>query len=300
MGVKVVVTGGKGGTGKSFIATNLALVMSNYLPTYLADLDVENPNDYILLNVELSNCFNAYIPYPVIDYSRCSACGKCTEVCDTGAVVASRGKPPFVIPRLCSGCRACILACPNSAIREGKRSLGKVCIGKNDNVGNGLTVVTGILNEGEEHVAPLVLITKSYVLNLIEGRKEYALITDTSAGTSINVALACRGNDVAVVVTEPTPLGIHDLRMILEVLSKLGIQSLVVINKVGVSDSKYVELINELSGKYLAKVVAKVPYSKEVIKSYMESQPIVLRNPNHSISKSIRKLGLELLKISGD
>ncbi len=168
MKAKISVTGGKGGTGKSTIAVNLATLIARERKLVLADLDVEAPNDHVLLNASLENEEPVEIMLPFIVYPKCTRCGVCAQVCDTGAIILTREKLPFVIPRLCSGCRACYYACPYDAIVEGKRIIGytyKTQVKIDDTV---FTLVTGVLREGEEHTPPVVLAARKRAMSLAE------------------------------------------------------------------------------------------------------------------------------------
>ncbi len=225
----LAVTGGKGGTGKSTVAVNLAVELAKRGKLVLADLDVEDPNDHILLNVKLEREEPVNIMLPFVKYESCIKCGACAEVCDTGAMLLSPEKIPYVIPRLCSGCRACYFVCPTKAIVEGKRTIGytyetPVSVG-----GVNFTLVTGMLREGEEHTPPAVLQAKRRALNVTAD----VYLIDTSAGTSNSVASSLDGSDLVLAVTEPTPLGLHDLTLILELAKDMGLEVWVIMNRSG-------------------------------------------------------------------
>jgi len=279
----VAVSGGKGGTGKSFIAVNLAVLLAKSYRVVLIDLDVEAPNDYILLNTELDGGVDAYTMIPYIDYSKCIKCGECSRVCGSGAIIASREGLPYLLPRLCSGCRACYFICPTKAIKEARRVIGRIYTSSIRLNSTNLTLVTGVLNEGEEHVPPLVIATKERGLSIDAD----LYVVDTSAGTSNTVASALLNTDIVIAVTEPTPLGYHDLGMILELTKKLDIETWIVMNKVGLGDySRHVEL----ASKYNARIVAWIDYSHEVLDSYIKGIPIVVLNPDAQASNEIRNI----------
>jgi MinD superfamily P-loop ATPase containing an inserted ferredoxin domain len=154
--VMIAVTGGKGGTGKSTIAVNLAAALAEDEDLLLADLDVEGPSDHILLGTPLKDEEPINIMLPIVRYQACTRCGICAQVCDTGAIITSSDGLPVIIPRLCNGCRSCYLACPANAIEEGMRTIGytyrtEVAL---DGDGRSLRLVTGMLREGEEHTPP--------------------------------------------------------------------------------------------------------------------------------------------------
>jgi len=251
----------------------------------LADLDVEEPNDHILLNTKLENEEPVTIMLPRIDYSRCIKCGVCGEVCDTGAIVAPKGRLPFVIPRLCSGCRACYFACPVKAISEGLRVIGHTYHTRVKLGTTSFDLITGVLREGEEHTPPVVIAAKKRALSIPRD----LVIIDTSAGTANHVSIAIKDSDIALVVTEPTPLGLHDLEMILELTSTLGIESWVLVNRYGIGGSaKFLDKLKEVVSSFKTKIVALIPYSHEVIHSYVKGLPLVIMHPDHEVSKVLR------------
>ena len=290
MKVKVSVTGGKGGTGKSTIAVNLAVSLSKHRKIVLADLDVEAPNDYILLNTKLENEEPVKIMLPFIEYPKCIKCGTCAQVCDTGAIMITRGKLPFIIPRLCSGCRACFFACPVKAVVEGQRIIGYTYHSKAKTLTTTIDLVTGVLREGEEHVPPVVLATRNRAMSLAED----VLLVDTSAGTANHVAIALEDSKLAIAVTEPTPLGLHDLEMILELTNILGIETWVIVNR---WDIGRVEKVEELARKWGTRIIARIPYSREIVESCVKSIPLVELYPTHPISKTFYNLAKTLSEV---
>ncbi len=293
MKAKIAVTGGKGGTGKSTIAVNLALALLNTRSIVLADLDVEAPNDYILLGARLENEEPVKIMLPFIDYSKCTRCGVCAKVCDTGAIILTREKAPFIIPRLCSGCRACYYACPYKAVLEGSRIIGYTYYTKVRTRYGILELITGVLREGEEHTPPVVLAAKKKA----ETISKDILLVDTSAGTASHVAIALKGSDIVLAVTEPTPLGLHDLEMILELASTMHLESWVIVNKHGIGSNVFDERLNAITRSYGAKIISKIPYSTDIVYSYVNGKPIVEYNPEHPISKLFFNLANKLLEV---
>jgi len=269
---KISVTGGKGGTGKSTVASNLAVGISTLREVVLGDLDVEDPVDHILLGVKLKGKKPVKIMLPIINYAKCTACGVCVKVCDTGALISSKDGRPFVLPRLCSGCRTCYFACPEKAISEGGRIIGYTYETPVNLNGSSFTLVTGVLREGEEHTSPAVIAARERA----ESISKDVLIVDTSAGTGNNISIALENSDIAIAVTEPTPLGVHDLESILELTQIMGIETWVIENRQGIGPD---DKIMEVTRKYGAKVIAKIPYSREVVESYVRGIPIIVYKP---------------------
>ncbi|MFP3293549.1 MAG: P-loop NTPase [Nitrososphaeria archaeon] len=283
--VMVAVTGGKGGTGKSTIAVNLAAALAEDEDLLLADLDVEGPSDHILLGTPLKDEEPINIMLPIVRYQACTRCGICAQVCDTGAIITSSDGLPVIIPRLCSGCRSCYLACPANAIEEGMRTIGytyrtEVAL---DGDGRSLRLVTGMLREGEEHTPPAVIATRRRAFS----ERADIYLVDTAAGTSNTVATAMEGAKLAIVVTEPTPLGASDLEMMLEVADRMGVEPWIVINRHGIGSD---DLIEEVARRRGSRIVSRIPYSREVVDSYVRGRPIVLARPDSEPSAALREL----------
>jgi MinD superfamily P-loop ATPase len=265
--VQIAVSGGKGGTGKSTVAVNLAIALREYFDLALADLDVEAPNDHILLRVELQNEEPVHMFMPRFDYSKCTKCRKCAEVCEENAIITMKDGTPFLMPTLCSGCRACEIVCPvTGAILEGEKLMGHTYLTETP---YGFPLVTGKLLEGEERAMPIVTAAKRRAKTL---NKELLLV-DTAAGTSNTVSKALEDSKLLIAVTEPTPLGLHDLTLILELAKLMGIEAWVVVNRADIGEKQRVKEIVE---RYNAEIVGEIPYSEAIIRSYVKGEPIVL------------------------
>ncbi|MFA4669248.1 ATP-binding protein [Pyrococcus kukulkanii] len=264
--MQIAISGGKGGTGKSTVAINVAVELAKRFKLILADLDVEAPNDHLLLGVELQNEEEVNQFMPKFDYSKCIKCRKCAEVCEEHAIITLKDGTPFLMPTLCSGCRACEIVCPvPGAIQEGSRLIGHTYVTPTP---YGFTLVTGKLREGEERSMPLVVAAKKRLKNL-----DYELlIVDTAAGTGNTVSKAIEGSQLLIAVTEPTPLGIHDTELILQLGKLMGIETWVVINRADLGD---VNEVYERAERYNAKVIAEIPYSENIVKTYVSGTPIV-------------------------
>ncbi len=267
--MQIAVSGGKGGTGKSTVAVNLAIALKK-LGTELtfADLDVEAPNDHLLLGIELTDEEPVNQFMPRFDYSKCTRCRKCAEACEEHAIITLKDGTPFLMPNLCSGCRACEIVCPvPGAILEGQRLIGHTYATPTP---HGFTLVTGVLKEGEERSMPLVVAAKKRALKV---HREGVLLIDTAAGTGNVVSKAVEFSDLLIAVTEPTPLGIHDTELILELGRLMGIPTWVVVNRADLGER---ERVYELAKKYDAEVVAEIPYSENIVRSYVSGRPIAL------------------------
>ncbi len=279
----LAISGGKGGTGKSTVAVNLAILLAENYDLVMADLDVEDPNDHILLGVQLQNEKPINIMLPFVRYDDCIKCGVCGEVCDTGAMLISPNGLPYVIPRLCSGCMSCYFACPTKAIVRGERTIGYTYETLVQLDGRSFRLVTGVLREGEEHTPPAVIAAKERAL-LTDG--DFYLI-DTSAGTSNSVATAMDGSKLVLAVTEPTPLGLHDLELILQLTSKMGIETWVIMNRSGLGPE---DEHDRVVRNYGSRIVARIPYSKRIVESYVKGRPIVLLDPSSKEASMFREL----------
>jgi len=251
------VTGGKGGTGKSTFAVNISTILSRKYKVKLIDADVECPNDHILLSRELKNEKREHIFIPSFNYQKCIKCGLCQKNCSENAIVMFKNGYPFLLPNLCSSCKTCYLVCPTDAIENGKKIIGSTFITEiNDN----LVLITGMLDPGQERSYPMVLRT-------LERSKEIEseiTIIDTSAGTGNHVAASLMDADFVFVVTEQTPLGLHDLMMIEKLLEKMEKKYYVIVNRYGISDIKIED-----------KVVGNIPFDNRIAESYYKGIPAV-------------------------
>lgn len=236
--VIVAVASGKGGTGKTTVATGLAVAVASSkgeaggvrrLPVHLLDCDVEEPNAHLFLNPIIQDHQEVGVLTPVVDQERCSGCGRCAQVCAYHAI-AVLGREVLVFNELCHGCGSCVFNCPESAIREELRPTGAIETG----TAGGIAFAQGILNVGEAMAVPVIRELKR---RLLKTTSEDLVILDAPPGTSCPVVECLRGADYALMVTEPTPFGLHDLKMAVGVArGELGLPVGVVVNRDGVGD----------------------------------------------------------------
>ena len=282
----VAVTGGKGGTGKTSVAINLATVLSMKGDSVmLVDTDVDCPNDALLLDTELGNCEEIRFFKPLIDAEKCTKCGECAKVCEEHALVYVTGKAPFFFEALCSGCRACLLVCPSEAFSEGYKTLGNVC----ETSINGIRLVTGELKPSEARTPLVVRATKEKAYNLAKQNSPDLIIVDTAPGVHNAVVRALQGSDLALAVTEPTPLGAHDLQRILELTNELGIQTNVVLNRADIPGGLR-DIIYKLCAKHSVEVISEIPLDNKLLESYVSGIPVVKKFPKASSSVALFKL----------
>jgi MinD superfamily P-loop ATPase len=261
----IAVTGGKGGTGKSTFAILLAFKkVLQGKRVLLVDCDVECPNDYIILGIQkLKNSSQkTFTYYPKIDKSKCNKCGLCARRCKSNAIIQPKGEFPQINRDLCSSCGVCWTICPQKAIRKEEVMNGEIFVNKLD---KNLTLVTGISKPGIRETSPVVRQTRKFVEKNLN---DFDLcIIDTAAGTHCTVMSALEGVDAAYAVTEPTPLGAHDLRIILEVLDVLSVPSKIVINQFDIGEE---EEIVQIADDFKTSVFVRIPYSRKLAKIYSE------------------------------
>ncbi len=275
--MKIAITGGKGGTGKSTIATALAVELAKKSKVLLVDADVDCPNDHIILGIDRKKVKDVTQLIPKWDFDKCIKCGKCSQVCRTNSIVQVKDKYPIFIPEQCSGCRACIISCPVKAISESKKEIGKIYFGSK----YGIDLVSAELKLNEPISEFVVDAAKEYV-DEIKKKYDYILF-DTSVGTHCDVISALNGCELAIAVTEPTPLGAHDLELILNLLKILNVPGKIVLNRSDIGDEK---IIQDLAKKYNVEIIAKIPYKKEFLEKYSKCLPI----EDESIRKIIEEI----------
>jgi MinD superfamily P-loop ATPase len=222
----ISVARGKGGTGKTLVATSLALSIKDVDSVQLLDCDVEEPNDHIFMRPILEGSTPVSIPVPKVDEAKCTLCGECSKVCVYHAILLM-GKSVLIFPQLCHGCGACSYLCPEKAIAEEDRETGVVEWGSS----NGVRFVQGKLNVGDAMAPPVIRKVKQ------KSDPEGIIIRDVPPGTSCPVVEAVKGSDFCLLVTEPTPFGLNDLILAVEMVRDLQIPFGVVLNRAGVGDS---------------------------------------------------------------
>lgn len=265
----ISVASGKGGTGKTTIAVNLALSLNN---AQLLDCDVEEPNAHIFLKPVIKKQEKAYIPIPQVDEDKCDGCGKCKEVCEYNALAVM---PPIegqkgtvlIFPHLCHGCGACSLLCPQKAIKEVNKEIGVIEIG----ISGGIQFVHGKLNIGEIMAPPLIRQVKKHI------DPNRTVIIDAPPGTSCPVIAAVNGSDFCVLVTEPTPFGLNDLVLAVEVLKKLNIPFGVVINRSDIGDDK----VDGFCRDNEIPVLMRIPFDREIAHLYSRGIPLCGARPDY-------------------
>lgn len=272
---KIAVTGGKGGVGKSTVAVLLA---NKYLKknkrVVLVDCDVECPNDYLLLGQKLGRPVKkVYANFPQLNKQKCIKCGQCAVACRSNAIFQPKNKYPLFIEELCSACGTCGLVCPNNAIGIKKKETGKIFVNK---IKNSFWIITGLSRSRLEETGPVVTQTKEFAEKFAQAKKVDLILIDIAPGTHCPVISALLGVDYAYPVTEPTPMGAHDLSLILDLLKKLKIKAKPVLNQ---SDLGKKQLVEDVLEKFkIKKFDQEIKYSKDLAKAYSTGN---LLNFNH-------------------
>ena len=256
----ISIASGKGGTGKTLVATSLACSLKERGDVQLLDCDVEEPNDHVFLKPAISRSEIVSIPVPEVDETKCTYCGRCAEVCAYNAIAVMKQKV-LVFPDLCHGCGACSYLCPEEAISEVANEIGVVGVGCAD----GVDFVHGKLAIGEAMAPPIIRQVKEHASH------EGTVIVDVSPGTSCPVVEAIKDSDFCLLVTEPTPFGLNDLVLAVATVRQLNIPCGVVLNRVGVGDSK----VEEYCRKENIPVLLTIPLNTEIASLYSRGIPLV-------------------------
>ncbi|MBN1692061.1 MAG: ATP-binding protein [Dehalococcoidales bacterium] len=261
----ISVASGKGGTGKTLVAASLALSLKDTYKVQLLDCDVEEPNDHIFIKPDITRSEAVSIPVPAIDEKKCTHCGKCAEVCAYNAI-AVVAEHVLTFPELCHGCGACSYLCPEKAISEIPNTIGKIETGEAD----GIIFGHGMLSIGQPMAPPIIRKVKTLI------DKERTVIIDSSPGTSCPVVEAIKGSDFCLLVTEPTPFGLNDLILAVETVRQLGVPFGVVLNRIGVGDSK----TEEYCAKENIPILLTIPLDTEIARLYSRGIPLVEGMPD--------------------
>ncbi len=272
--MKIVVASGKGGTGKTTVATNMAIVAGS---VQLIDLDVEEPNDALFMKPEYTGEKEVNMLVPVVNQEKCTNCGICAQVCEFNAI-AVLGKKTMTFHELCHGCGLCTYACPEKAISEVPHPLGMIRFGRT----GGIDFVEGILNLGEPMATPLIRETKK------EAKGELTIM-DAPPGTSCPVIEAIHAADFCILVTEPTPFGLWDLKLAVGVAKDLKVPLGVIINRHGIGDDGVERYCEEED----IEILAKIPMDRRIAEAYSKGIPMVEALPE---MKSLFRGILERIK----
>ncbi|MFA6222114.1 MAG: ATP-binding protein [Desulfomonilaceae bacterium] len=261
----VAVASGKGGTGKTTVATSLAMVLGNR--AQILDCDVEEPNCHILLKPTILTTDAVNLPVPSVDLQKCTLCGKCGEVCQFSAIVPI-GKTVIAFPELCHGCGACSMLCPEKAIQEVPRNLGVVETG----MAGPLEFVQGRIRIGEAMAPPLIRAVKTQ----ISGDK-FAIL-DAPPGASCPVITTVKGSDFVIMVTEPTPFGLNDLEIAVEAIQGLGIPMGIVINRSDIGDSG----VKDFCRNKGLPLLMEIPHHRRIAEGYAKGAPLIESMPEYA------------------
>jgi MinD superfamily P-loop ATPase len=275
---RIVVASGKGGTGKTTVATALALSLvpeshsvagptPGQGPPLFLDCDVEAPNAHLFLAPSLERREEVGLLIPEVDESQCTFCGRCAEVCQFHAI-AVIGHKTMVFPELCHGCGSCTLSCPEGAIRERLDVMGILEAGPGP---SGIAFARGVMNVGEPMAVPIIRQLKQWV----SAGAGQPVILDAPPGTSCPVVESVRGADFALLVTEPTPFGLHDLRLMAEVVRELNLPAGVVVNRDGIGDSG----VDQFCAEAGLPVLMRIPLDREIGAAIAQGKPLIEARP---------------------
>lgn len=268
--MKIAIASGKGGTGKTTIATAFAQALSNANNSVsLLDCDVEAPNSHIFIQPELDQFEDVNLLIPSVDPEACTGCGKCAEVCQFHAIVVIGGQT-LVFPEMCHGCGSCTLICPEKAITEIPNNLGILEGGLSQ---EGIRFGHGILNIGEPMAVPVISKLKKWQ-NLMDAE---VVLIDSPPGASCPVVESLRGADYIILVTEPTPFGLHDLRQAYKVTQVLGIPAGVIINRAGIGDRGVEQYCEEVG----LQILMQIPLEREIGQGIAQGKSLLEIKPEY-------------------
>lgn len=260
--MKIAVLSGKGGTGKTTVAASLAASLPS---CQYIDCDVEEPNGAIFLKPEIQESSPVKVLVPEVEMTKCNTCGNCAKACQFNAIAVVKDEV-LVFPEICHHCGACVIACPNGAIREVERVIGVLEANEDD------TFLQGKLNIGEPISIPILKELKKRI------KKDIPVIIDCSPGASCTVVESIEGSDFCLLVTEATPFGLHDIKIAVQLVRKMGIPFGIVLNKA--SDNS--KLIHDFCQSEGIELLMEIPFSQEIAEGYSKG---ILPVQNNSMWK---------------
>ncbi len=264
----LAVASGKGGTGKTTVATNLAKVCAAAgRPTQYLDCDAEEPNGHIFLKPQVDRREEVTVEVPQVDAAKCIGCGRCGQICQYSAVVCI-GDQVLTFEQLCHSCGGCWLVCPADAIEPKPLRIGEIETGRAGPLG----FVSGRLEIGHVRTPALIRAVKTHM------RPETLAIVDVPPGTSCPVVAAIQGVDFVLLVTEPTPFGLNDLKLAVELVREMGLPFAVVINRDGIGTNQTQEYC-QAEG---IEIVARIPDDRRIAQTYSAGQMIVEALPEYA------------------
>ncbi|MBI9100315.1 MAG: ATP-binding protein [Spirochaetaceae bacterium] len=253
--MKIAVLSGKGGTGKTTVSNNLAALMTE---ATIIDCDVEEPNSFIFLKPTVEKEEDICVEYPVVDDLRCKHCKKCAAFCHYNAIIAGT-LLTLPMKEICHDCGGCAIVCPESAIEYQTRTIGRIFSGR---AVTGNKMVYGVLNPGELSGVRIINQVKKIVQN------DPIVIVDSPPGTSCSTVAAVEGCDFAIIVTEPTPFGVSDMKMVVEMLRSMSIPMAVVINKAGLGDDEVYKYCHDEK----LEIIGEISFDKTIAEAYAKGE----------------------------
>lgn len=262
--IKIAIASGKGGTGKTTLSVALAEVASlNRRVSYL-DCDVEEPNGGIFIKPQNCKTERVSVLVPTLDPDLCQGCGKCGKICQFSAIVTI-GKKALIFPEMCHNCGGCIRVCPNQALSEVPHEIGSLNIGTRDRI----QVVEGLLDIGHAMAPPIINAVKNY-------KTESDLeIIDAPPGTSCPMVSTISDVDFVILVTEPTPFGLNDLKLAVDTVSVIGIPFGIIINRSDIGNHKVVDYCQEEN----LNLLLEIPSSRKIAEAYSRGESIYSAEP---------------------
>lgn len=260
------IASGKGGTGKTTVAVNLALSLEDRQSIQFLDCDVEEPNAHFFLKPEITESSPVLLPIPEILEDRCTFCGKCAEVCAYNAIAVLKDNV-LVFPELCHGCGGCSLLCPEEAVKEKGQRIGVIEFG----TASQLQFIQGRLDIGQAMSPPLIREIKKHI------HPDRTVIIDAPPGTSCPVIEAVKESDVSLLVTEPTPFGLNDLRLSVETLKEMKVPFGIVINRSDIGDRQVQDYCEDEN----IPVLMTIPLDRDIAVAYSKGQTIIGTQPEY-------------------